>query len=76
MFQIVWPLSKPTLVTVGIITFMGTWNDVLWPIIVMREQSMMTMPQMVALFSVSGQADGQMGSILAAAIMILIEGQL
>ncbi len=72
LFQVVWPLSKPTLVTVGIITFMGTWNDVLWPIIVMREQSMMTMPQMVALFSVSGQADGQMGSILAAATLLAV----
>ena len=72
LFQIVWPLSRPTLVTVGIITFMGTWNDVLWPIIVIREQSTMTMPQMVALFAVSGQADGQMGSILAAATLLAV----
>ena len=72
LFQVVWPLSKPTLVTVGIITFMGTWNDVLWPIIVIREQSMMTMPQMVALFAVSGQADGQISSILAAATLLAV----
>jgi ABC-type glycerol-3-phosphate transport system permease component len=67
-----WPLSKPTLVTVGIITFMNTWNDVLWPIIVIRKTEMMTMPQTVALFAVGGQADAQMGSILAAATLLAI----
>lgn len=72
IFRVMWPLSKPTLVTVGIITFMNTWNDVLWPIIVIRKQSMMTMPQAVALFAVGGQADAQMGSILAAATLLAI----
>ncbi len=70
IFQVIWPLSKPALITVGLITFMNTWNDVLWPIIVMREQSMMTMPQAVALFAVGGQADAQMGTILAAATLL------
>ncbi len=72
IFQVMWPLSKPTLVTVGIITFMNTWNDVLWPIIVIRKTEMMTMPQTVALFAVGGQADAQMGSILAAATLLAI----
>ncbi len=72
IFQVIWPLSKPTLVTVGVITFMNTWNDVLWPIIVIRKTEMMTMPQTVALFAVGGQADAQMGSILAAATLLAI----
>ncbi len=54
IFRVMWPLSKPTLVTVGIITFMNTWNDVLWPIIVIRKTEMMTMPQAVAMFAVRG----------------------
>ena len=72
LFRIIWPLSKPSLITVGIITFVNTWNDVLWPIIVIREQSMMTMPQMVALFAVGGQAEAQIGNILAAATLLAV----
>ena len=44
LFRIFWPLSVPTLITVGIITFMTSWNEVLWPLIVIHERDMMTMP--------------------------------
>ncbi len=69
LFRIVWPNSIPALVTVGIITFMNTWNDILWPLVVIRKQSIMTMPQMVTLFAVGGQAP-QVGVQLASATML------
>lgn len=72
IFKIVWPNSIPALVTVGILTFMNIWNDVLWPIIVIRDQSLMTMPQMVALFATGGQAEAQMGTILASTTMLAL----
>ena len=71
VFKLVWPNSIPGLVTV-IITFMNSWNDVLWPIIVIRKQELMTMPQLVTLFATGGQADAQMGTILAAATLLAI----
>src|ERR1035437_8352559 len=43
-YHIILPLCKPILVTLGIFTFMGTWNDFLWPLIVMTDSSMYTMP--------------------------------
>jgi multiple sugar transport system permease protein len=70
LFRIVWPLSRPVVITVGILTFMTVWNDVLWPIIVIRERSMMTMPQLVALFVTGGEAEGQLGAMLASAAML------
>lgn len=72
IFQILWPVSIPTLVTVGIITFMTSWNDVLWPIIVIRDEDLMTMPQLVTLFSVGGRALGQLGPKLASATMLAL----
>jgi ABC-type glycerol-3-phosphate transport system permease component len=51
---------------------MNSWNDVLWPIIVIRKQELMTMPQLVTLFATGGQADAQMGTILAAATLLAI----
>jgi len=72
LFRIVWPLSVPALVTVGIIVFMMSWNEVLWPMIVIKKPEIMTMPQMVALFAVGGQAENLIGVKLAAAMMLTL----
>jgi ABC-type glycerol-3-phosphate transport system permease component len=36
IFKILWPNIKPTIVTVAILSFIGSWNEVLWPMIVIR----------------------------------------
>jgi ABC-type glycerol-3-phosphate transport system permease component len=70
IFQILWPNIKPTLVTVAILTFIGSWNEVLWPLIVIRNEKLMTMPQLVTLFAVGGRADSQLGVKIAAAMFL------
>ena len=72
LFRILWPNSVPALVTVGILTFMATWNEVLWPLIVIRAEQLMTMPQMVTLFAVGGRAEAQLGAKLAAATILAV----
>jgi ABC-type glycerol-3-phosphate transport system permease component len=72
LFRILWPNSVPAIVTVGIVTFMGVWNEVLWPIIVIRDEKLMTMPQLVTLFAVGGRAESQLGVKLAAATMLAL----
>jgi multiple sugar transport system permease protein len=56
-FRIYWslvlPLCRPILVTLGIFTFMGTWNDFMWPLIVLTDSSMHTLP--VALANLLGE---------------------
>lgn len=51
--KIILPLCRPILLTLGIFTFMGTWNDFLWPLIVMTDSSMYTLP--VALANLMGE---------------------
>jgi len=72
LFRLIWPLSKPVIITVAILTFMSSWNDVLWPIICVRAEDIMTMPQVVALFKTGGAADSQLGVELAAAALLAI----
>ncbi|MFH1214118.1 MAG: carbohydrate ABC transporter permease [Candidatus Neomarinimicrobiota bacterium] len=72
LFRIIYPLSKPVIITVGIVSFMSSWNDVLWPLIVIRLQKLMTLPQMVTIFAVGGQADAQLGAQLAAATLLAV----
>ena len=51
-FQIYWsivlPLAKPILVTLAIFTFMTSWNDFMWPLIVLIDDSRYTLPVSVA----------------------------
>ncbi|MDR3609338.1 MAG: carbohydrate ABC transporter permease [Ignavibacteriaceae bacterium] len=72
LFKILWPNSMPAIITVGIITFMTSWNEVLWPIIVIRDDHLMTMPQLITLFAVGGRAESQLGVKLAAATMLAL----
>lgn len=72
IFQILCPNIIPTIITVGIITFMNSWNDVLWPLIVIRDEQLMTMPQLVTLFAVGGRAEAQLGVKLAAAVLLAL----
>jgi len=72
LFQLIWPLSRPVIITVAILTFMASWNDVLWPLIVVRERSMMTMPQIVTIFVTGGEAETQLGQLLASATLLAL----
>ena len=72
IFRVLWPNIKPTLVTVAILTFIGSWNEVLWPLIVIRDEQLMTMPQLVTLFAVGGRADSQLGVKIAAAVLLAL----
>ena len=72
IFRVLWPNIKPTIVTVAILTFIGSWNEVLWPLIVIRNEQLMTMPQLVTLFAVGGRADSQLGVKIAAAVLLAL----
>lgn len=72
IFKILWPNAIPALVTIGIITFMASWNEVLWPLIVIRDENLMTMPQLVTLFAVGGRAESQLGVKLASAVVLAL----
>jgi ABC-type glycerol-3-phosphate transport system permease component len=72
IFRVLWPNIKPTIITIAILTFIGSWNEVLWPLIVVRNENLMTMPQLVTLFSVGGRADSQLGVKIAAAVVLAL----
>jgi ABC-type glycerol-3-phosphate transport system permease component len=72
LFQVLFPNIIPTIVIVGILTFMNSWNEVLWALIVIRDEALMTMPQMVTLFSVGGRAESQLGVKLASAALLAL----
>lgn len=72
LFSIIFPLSKPIIWTVALLTFMGIWNDVLWSLMVIRDETKMTMPLVVTLFAVGGGAEARLGAQLAAATLLAV----
>ena len=50
VLAIIAPLLKTTLATVAMILFLGSWNDFLWPVIVINSQGLRTLPVGIALF--------------------------
>lgn len=68
--QVVMPLCGPPLATLGILTFLGSWNNFLWPLVAAQSQSLYTLPVALALFS-TGQNSTQYGTLLAGAVLII-----
>ncbi len=49
--RIVLPTLTPILVTLGLFVFLGSWNDFLWPLIILTDQSNYTLPVALAALS-------------------------
>ena len=69
-WRIMLPLAKPSLATLGIFTFMGTWNDFMRPLIYLSDMDKMTLP--VGLALLSNHQDIRIPLIMAGAVLSLL----
>jgi ABC-type glycerol-3-phosphate transport system permease component len=53
-WRIVLPMMKPALATLGIITFIVTWNSFLWPLILARDSSLYSLTVALGYFQAQG----------------------
>lgn len=73
-FTMIIPLSIPIFTTVGVMSFMGTWNEFLWPLVVARKEEVWTLTVALNNFT-SNQAMGpqiMMSTLMVATIPLLI----
>jgi multiple sugar transport system permease protein len=70
--QIILPLCGPGLATLGILTFLGSWNSFLWPLVVAQNQEHYTLPVALALFSKDQQVIPNYGLLLAGATVVVV----
>jgi len=73
--SIVFPLAVPGMATLAIFTFLGAWNDFLWPLIVTSSDDMRTLPVGLALLARRNASDWgttMAGTIITAAPLILV----
>ena len=69
--RIILPLTKPALATLGILTFLASWNNFLWPLVVAQTEDMYTLPVALALVS-RGQNQTDFGLLLAGAVIVIL----
>jgi multiple sugar transport system permease protein len=55
--SVVMPMAKPALATLAILTFMGSWNDFIGPLLYLRDESKMTLQ--LALFRFRSEIPGE-----------------
>jgi multiple sugar transport system permease protein len=67
---IVLPLSKPALATLSIFTFMGNWQSFYWPLIMVSQDSMKTLP--LGLLSFLGLYSTQWTLLMAGSLMMIV----
>ncbi|WP_413062310.1 carbohydrate ABC transporter permease (plasmid) [Sphingomonas carotinifaciens] len=65
--SIVLPLLSPIVVTLAMFLFLASWNDFLWPLIVLSEQHKYTLPVAVAAIGREHAAEGEL--MMAAAVV-------
>jgi multiple sugar transport system permease protein len=73
--QIVVPVLTPILVTLALFTFLGVWNDFMWPLIILTDQDKYTLPVALAALSREHVQDNELmmaGSVLTILPVLLL----
>jgi multiple sugar transport system permease protein len=70
LFKIVLPLSMPAMSTLGALTILTSWNDFLWPLIVITNQDQMTVPLGLSYFQGAHQTNWPL--LMAGDVMSLL----
>lgn len=69
-FRVIMPMEKPVLATLVITTFMGAWNDYLWPLVMLSDKNKMTLT--LALNTLNGQYGTEYNVLMAGCLISMI----
>jgi len=69
-WRIILPVSKPALASLGVLSFMGSWNAFLWPLLVVRDMDLMTLP--VGLATLHGRWLTQWNLVMAGTVITVV----
>lgn len=68
--RIILPLSKPALATLSVFAFMGSWNSFMWPLFIVREEALMTLP--VGLATLQGRWLTEWNLVMAGSVITVL----
>jgi multiple sugar transport system permease protein len=70
-WTVVLPIAAPVLATLGILTFLGSWNSFLYPLVMAQEQNMYTLPVALATFA-TNQYQADHGMLMAGSVVLVL----
>jgi multiple sugar transport system permease protein len=72
LWSIALPLVRPAILTATLLTFIGPWNEFLWPFLVTKDQALQPLAVTLANYisNIAGRADNPYGAILAGAVVL------
>jgi putative chitobiose transport system permease protein len=74
-WQVMLPLTKPSLATLAIFVFVGSWGDFLWPLIVLKDPDLYTLPVGISYLAGTFSANWRLiaaGSVLSIVPIVLV----
>ncbi|MBW4094206.1 MAG: carbohydrate ABC transporter permease [Acidobacteria bacterium] len=72
LWQVVAPVSLPSIATVALVTIVTEWNDYLWPLIITTKQEFMTLPVGLTLLSNSDSSAQAWGVLMAGSVIVIV----
>lgn len=66
--RIILPLIKPSVIAMGIVFFINSWNDYFWPLLVLQDKSRYTLPLALQMF-ISAEGGSEWGIAMAVAVL-------
>jgi multiple sugar transport system permease protein len=72
LWSVAIPLVRPAILTACLITFIGPWNEFLWPFLVSKDQHLQPLAVTLANYisNIAGRATNPFGAILAGAVVL------
>ncbi|MEO6114594.1 MAG: carbohydrate ABC transporter permease [Sphingomicrobium sp.] len=73
--RIVLPALKPVLITLALFIFLGSWNDFMWPLIILADQDLYTLPVALAALSREHVQDNELmmaGSVVTVLPVLIL----
>jgi multiple sugar transport system permease protein len=68
--EIILPLAKPGIITLSIFTFLGSYRNLMWPLIMVKSDYLRTVP--IGLLSFMGDKGGRAELLMAATVVCII----
>jgi multiple sugar transport system permease protein len=69
-FRVALPLAKSALVTLAILTFLGSWNEFLWALLILKDRNIQTLPP--GLRTLQGAYTSEYGQMMAGAVIAAV----
>ncbi len=69
-WQIMLPLVVPAMIAMGLFLFLGEWNNLVWPLVVIQSQDMRTLPMVMSTLVSQFSAPTSLGMVMAASLLV------